>query len=208
MAGRIPYAMLFSCVLAALCLLAGASAPLSSPSGADLADLELTDLWDYSRSLRSILADGPTLFFICDPDVKECREGAVFFESRSRGIREAGIRPALIFRGRPPDVRSAVLKMGLDNPVYLDEDGRVIDSMLDQEVLPALLLAAPDGTVLKTVYGGGESLAGNIVQVIEHLTPEATPPEGAQAEKETSGRWKYLVAIAALVAVGVVIFAD
>jgi hypothetical protein len=98
--------------------------------------------------------------------------------------------------------------MGLDNPVYLDEDGRVIDSMLDQEVLPALLLAAPDGTVLKTVYGGGESLAGNIVQVIEHLTPEATPPEGAQAEKETSGRWKYLVAIAALVAVGVVIFAD
>jgi hypothetical protein len=98
--------------------------------------------------------------------------------------------------------------MGLKSPVFVDEEGRVIDSMLDQDILPALLLAAPDGTVIKTVYGGGESLAGNIGQVMEHATPEVAPPEGAQAEKETSGRWKYLVAIAAIAIIGVVIFAD
>ncbi len=203
----VPRPMSMSFVLTALSFAVVASAPLPSACAAELPDLELSDLWDYSRSLRSIVAEGPTLFFICDPGVKECREGAVFFESRSPSIREAGIRPALILRGRAPDVRSAVLKMGLKSPVFVDEEGRVIDSMLDQDILPALLLAAPDGTVMETVYGGGESLAGNIGQVIEHVTLDAAPPEVAQAEKETSGRWKYLVAIAAIAIIGVVIFA-
>jgi hypothetical protein len=208
MAERIHSARPLSYVLIALTFLVVTSASAPVPSAEELPDLELTDLWDSSRSLRSVAAQGTTLFFICDPGVKECREGAVFFESRASSMREAGIRPALIFRGKAPDVRSAVLNMDLDNPVYIDEDGHVIDSMLDQEVLPALLLAAPDGTVLKTVYGGGESLAGNIEQVIKPGTPEALPPQVARAGKEASGRWKYLVAAVALVVIGVVIFAE
>lgn len=173
----------------------------------ELPGLEVTDLWDYPESLSTIVAKGTTLFFICDPALKECREGAVFIESRAPGIREAGMRLALLLRGSGPDVRNAALQMDLDTPIYIDEDGRVIDSMLDQEILPALLLASHDGTVIETVYGGGESLAGNLERVLARGAPEPPPEKVAEPEKK-SGRWKYLLGAAAIIVIGILIFAD
>jgi hypothetical protein len=182
--------------------------PGSDLSAAELPDLEVKDLWDYPESLRAIVARGTTLFFICDPGVKECREGAVFIENRASSIREAGLRPVLLLRSSGPDVRSAALEMDLDTPIYIDEDGHVIGSMLSQDVLPALLLASPDGTIIDTVYGGGESLAGNLEQILMRETPEPPPPVVAEPEKESKGTWKLVAGIAALALIGLLIFAD
>lgn len=195
-------------VLMSLVVLLWASPLFSSLFAAELPDLDVTDLWDYPRRLRSIAAEGSTLFFICDPDVKECREGAVFFDSRVTSIREAGFRPVLLFSGKPADVRSAVLKMGLDSPVYVDEHGRAIESMMEQEVLPALLLAEGSGEVLDVVYGGGESLAGNIEQILALHAAEPPPPIPAEPQKKSHRTYKVLAALAVITAVGIIIFAD
>jgi len=202
---------------AAILLILGSLAPGlpgSDLSAAELPDLEVSDLWDYPQSLSTIVARGATLFFICDPGVKECREGAVFIENRAASIREAGFRPVLLLRSSGPDVRSAALEMDLGTPIYIDEGGDVIGSMLSQDILPALLLASPDGTILDTVYGGGESLAGNLGEILKREMPEPPPPVVAEPEvlaepeKEGSGTWKLLVGVAALALIGVLIFAD
>ncbi len=177
---------------------------------ARLPDLDVTDLWDYPRDLHSIAAQGTTLFFICDIDLKECREGAVFFESRARRIREAGIRPVMLLRGPAADVRSAALDMDLDLPVYIDPGGEVIAAVLGEGILPALLLVSPGGSVLATVYGGGESLAGNIEEAIRRAAPEAeaVPEREAEPVEKKSKTWKYLLGAAAVVLVGILILAD
>jgi len=191
-------------------VLAASALPLSSPAvGAELPDLDVKDLWDYPENLRSIVADGTTLFFICDPKVKECREGAVFIENRASGINEAGAKLVMLFRGGAAEVRSAALDMDLDSDIYIDEDGHVIDAVLDEDILPALLLVSSDGTVLEAVYGGGESLAGNIEQILRYEVPEPPPPPPAQVaepEKKGSGRWKYILGAAAVIVLGTLLF--
>jgi hypothetical protein len=181
----------------------------SCPSARELPDLEVSDLLDYPVNLRSIAARETTLFFICDPALKECREGAVFFESRARAIRQAGIRPVLLLRGKGPEVRNTVLNMGIGSPVYIDADGRAVAAMLDEDVMPALLLARPGGEVIETVYGGGESLAGNIQNLSQRESHEQEPPpRPAAAEKKGHGTYKLLAAIGALIIIGFIVFAD
>ena len=190
-------------------LLAAAIA-LSTPVGAgDLPDLDVTDLWDYPENLRAIVADGTTLFFICDPKVKECREGAVFIENRTPGITGAGAKLVMLFRGGAAEVRRAALDMDLDSDIYIDEDGHVIDALLDEDILPALVLVSSDGTVLEAVYGGGESLAGNIEQVLRYEAPQPPPPQVqvAKPEEKGSGKWKYILGAAAAVVLGTLLLA-
>lgn len=194
--------------MAALLLAVVASAVTALPgpgTAAELPDLEVTDLWDYPENLRSIAADGVTLFFICDPGVKECREGAVFIENRTESIRDAGAELVLLFRGAAADVRSAALDMDLDSDIYIDEGGHVIDAILDEEILPALLLVSSDGTVLESVYGGGESLAGNIERVLQREAPERPPTEVAQPGKKASNKWKWVMGAAIVMTIGAVI---
>jgi hypothetical protein len=95
--------------------------------------------------------------------------------------------------------------MDLDSDIYIDEGGQVIDAMLDEQVLPALLLVSPDGTVLQAVYGGGESLAGNIDRVLEREVPEPPPLQVARPEEEKSSKWKWILGTAAVVTVGALI---
>ncbi len=205
MTGRISAAGKSLPLLILLALL-GPAIPGSDAPAAELPDLEVTDLWDYSESLSGIVGEGMTLFFICDPQVKECREGAVFIENRAPSIREAGVRPVLLLRGSGPAVRNAALEMDLNTPIYIDGDGRVMDSMLDQDILPALLLVSHDGTIIETVYGGGESLAGNLERILMRAAPE--PPRQVVAAPEAgpgkkSRAWKILVGAAVLITIGV-----
>jgi hypothetical protein len=196
---------------AALLLFFALAAPaLPGPGAAagELPDVEVTDLWDYPENLLSIVAEGTTLVFICDPGVKECREGAVFIDSRARSIREAGARPVMLLRGAAADVRSAALDMHLDTPIYIDEAGDAIDGILDQEILPALILVSPDGTVLDTVYGGGESLAGNIEEILRRGSAEPPAPQVAGPEKKRSNAWKYALGAAAVIAAAAIILVD
>ena len=199
-----------------VCLAASAPAlPWSGLAAATLPDLEVTDLWDYPENLSAVVAGGTTLFFICDPAVKECREGAVFIENRASTIRERGVRPVMLMRGSGPDVRNAALEMDLDTPIYIDGDGSVIDSMLDQDILPALLLASGDGAIVETVYGGGESLAGNLDRILARPTPPPPPPvvaepepEPAEPEEKKSRTYKILLGVAAVIIIGAIILAD
>jgi hypothetical protein len=170
--------------------------PAASSCAEHLPDLAVADLWDAPHNLRAIAAEGSTLFFICDTAVKECREGAVFFDNRSSEIQRAGVLPVFIFRGDPADIRTAVLKMDLASPVYIDQGGRLIEKVLEHHILPALVLAAPDGSILETVYGGGESLAGNIETVLER-EPAQAPVETAGAQEKGTARWWKYAAIAA-----------
>ena len=182
------------------------------PSAGDPEGLVVLDLWDYPAEFSTIYEEGPALFFICDLGAKECREGAVFFESRAANIREAGVQPIFLFRGDPAVVRSTVLSMNLDTPVYIDRSGDVIDGILEQEVLPALMLAAPDGTGMKTVYGGGDSLAGNIERILLREEPESPPPRVAEPtagpEEKRKATYKLLLGAAAVIIIGVLILAN
>jgi hypothetical protein len=193
--------------LRAAVLLLAVAAVCSTALATELPDLEVTDLWDYPENLRDIVARGNTLFFICDPEVKECREGAVFIETRESSIYEAGLKLVLLFQGAPAEVRRAALDMDLDSDIYIDEDGQVIDAILDEGILPAILLVSQDGTVLDAVYGGGESLAGNIDQILQPETPQPPPAQVAQSEKEKSGKWKWAVAAMAVITIGAIILA-
>lgn len=183
---------------------------MSDPARAtELPDLDVTDLWDYPANLHSIAASGTTLFFICDPKVKECREGAVFIENRSSDIIAAGARLVMLFRGGAADVRRAALDMDLDSDIYIDEDGHVIEAILDEEILPALVLVSSGGAVLAAVYGGGESLAGNIEQVLRYEAPPPPPPQPqvARPEEKGPGKWKYILGAAAVIVLSALLFA-
>jgi hypothetical protein len=127
----------------------------------------LTDLWDSPYRLEDIGRDHPAILFICDIDLSVCREGAVFFDTRAGQIEERGFRAALIFLGRPADVREFALRTQLNLPIYIDSDRSVFNSLLGEKVLPALVLLDPGGRKVRTLYGGGESLEGNISALLQ-----------------------------------------
>ena len=146
----------------------------------------LTDLWDAPHRLDEIGQGMRMLLFICDPGLETCREGAVYFESRSASIRANRVKPICVFIGNPKDIREAVLALELRVPVFIDQEDQVFQLMLDQRVLPALALLEQDGTVVRTVYGGGESLDGNLKLLLH--------------EKPKRSYLKYVIAIAAVIA--------
>jgi hypothetical protein len=130
-------------------------------------DLLLTDLWDSPRSLDDICDGQATIMFICDTELTVCREGAVFFDTMADGIEAEGLRAVLVFTGPAAEARAFALKTRILHSIFVDSDGKVFDSLLDQEVLPALVLVDKDGRHLRTLYGGGESLDGNIAMLLE-----------------------------------------
>jgi len=138
-----------------------ATAPLCS------ATPSLTDLWDAAVDLPRLCAGDTTLLLVCDPGLATCREGAVYFDSKAGMIREQEVRPVIVLIGDPAGIRETVLDLDIRIPVFIDQSESVFRSILAERILPALVLMDPDGRVLETIYGGGDSLDGNIKALIE-----------------------------------------
>jgi hypothetical protein len=135
-------------------------AALAPPQVSAAEGPQLTDLWDAPQDIENICDGRRTLAFICDLEIKECREGAVYFDSQADLIRDHDIQPICIFTGQPSDVRAAVLNLDLGVPVYIDRGGTVFGTILEFEMVPAMVLFKGNGSTMRTAYGGGESLAG------------------------------------------------
>ena len=155
-------------------------------------DVVVSDLWDMPHDLHSICDGERTLLFVCDPKITTCREGAVHFDSQSRRIKARKIRPACIFTGSPREVRDAVLALDLSVPVYVGTDREVFGNLVDQKVLPAMVLLDRGGTVIKTLYGGGESLDYNLRILLE--------------EESRGGGLRLLLILVPLAVIGAVLF--
>lgn len=160
----------------------------------------LTDLWDAPVDLPRVCGGEATLLLICDPGVATCREGAVYFDSKAGMIRDEDVRPAIVLIGNPPDIRETVLDLDIRVPVYIDQRESVFGSILYQRILPALVLMDKDGRVLETMYGGGESLGGNIRTLIETGTGTET-----DAEEDDGFNW-WLIAVPVVVALAILPF--
>ena len=148
-------------VLLALSCLALLS-PLFAPGAAAQTDLVFTDLWDSPHRLGAICDGRATILFVCDAELSVCREGAVYFDMKAEEIEAQDLGAALVLTGQPAEARAFALRTGIDHAIFVDSDRRVFETLLDQEVLPALVLVDGEGLHLKTLYGGGESLEGNI----------------------------------------------
>jgi hypothetical protein len=144
------------------------TAPLPAQPVEEAPELVLTDLWDSPHRLADICRGRSTVFFVCDTELSLCREGAVFFDARADEIEARGLRAALIFTGQPAAVRDFALRAEVYHSVYVDSDLRVFDTLLDKKILPALVLVDGEGRHVKTLYGGGESLEGNISIMIDN----------------------------------------
>ena len=127
----------------------------------------LTDLWDGPVDLSRVCGGRETLLLICDPGVATCREGAGYFDSKAAMIKAGDIRPALILIGSPPEIRDVVLRLAIGVPVYIDATESVFESLLDKRILPALVLLDGGGEAVRSIYGGGDSLDGNIRALTE-----------------------------------------
>ncbi len=130
-------------------------------------DLVLADLWDSPHRLDDICNGKAAILFICDTGLAVCREGAVFFDTRAEEIEAKRLRAVLVIIARPAEARAFILKTGIDQPVFVDSDRRVFETLLDQDVLPALVLVDEEGRHVKTLYGGGESLEGNLLVMLD-----------------------------------------
>ena len=153
----------------------------------------LTDLWDAPVDLLRVCDGHATLLLICDPGLATCREGAVYFDSKAEMIRDEEVRPAIVLIGNPPDIRETVLDLDIRVPVFIDHGESVFESILNERILPALVLMDKDGQVLKTIYGGGESLDGNIRALIE--------AETETEEDEGFNWWLIMIPVAAALAI-------
>jgi hypothetical protein len=165
-------------------------------------ELVVRDLWDMPHSLESICNGQETLLFLCDLSISTCREGAVYFDNRADGIKAGGIRPVCVFVGKPSNIRQAVLNLDLALPAYIDERGLMYENLLDQKVLPALILLDGTGNVVRIVYGGGESLDHNLRIIMPIRTREDVDREAGK-----SRRWRWIAVLATAVAVGVLVLA-
>jgi hypothetical protein len=115
-----------------------------------------------SHTLKSICDGHRTLIFICNPNLSTCREGAVYFDSKAGRIEARRLRPVCLFIGHPEAVRTYVLALHLEVPVYIDPEGRAAEALLDQKILPAMALLDGNGNVIRAIYGGGQSLDNNL----------------------------------------------
>jgi hypothetical protein len=165
-------------------------------------DYVVHDLWDIPHTIESICNGQETLLFLCDLNASTCREGAVYFDSQSDSIKAAAVRPICVFIGKPIDVRQIVLNLDLKTPVYIDEDGLIYENLLDQKVLPALILLGETGSLIRIIYGGGESLDHNLWTVM---------PLRAEDDVDTgplkSRRWLWVVVLVSAAAVAALILA-
>jgi hypothetical protein len=169
----------------------------AAPTAADPA---LTDLWDAAVDLNRLCAGDTTLILVCDPGLATCREGAVYFDNKAGTIREAQVRPAIILIGDPAVIRETVLELDIRIPVFIDQGETVFGSILAERILPSLVLMDAEGRVLETIYGGGDSLDGNIKTLI------GTEPEIQAGTDEEGGFNWWLVAAPLLAALAILPF--
>jgi hypothetical protein len=179
------------------CVLIAVLTPWCASSGSS--GVEVSDLWDTPLTLGEVCNGAETLVFVCDLDLKQCREGAVYFDTRAEAIKARGFTPCCLFVGQPQEVRRHVLSLDLGIPAYIDSDGGIFKDVLDQRIMPALMLLDGNGNLVRTVYGGGESLDHNLALMLE---PEPAIEPGSQP----SGRgWLWILLPAAVVAAVVLI---
>lgn len=172
--------------------------PLHTCHGAP--EVEVSDLWDMPLTLGEVCNGTETLLFVCDLSLQQCREGAVYFDAQAKAIRANGFRPGCLFIGRPDEVRGYALALDLDVPVYIDSEARVFREMLDQRIMPVLVLLDGEGKLVRSVYGGGESLDHNLSLILER-EPVAEPAPGPSRSK-----W-LLLALAAAAVAAIAVFA-
>jgi hypothetical protein len=175
-------------------------AVLLVPAPLSFAAPALTDLWDADVNLTRICDGDTTLLLICDPGLATCREGVVYFDSKAGMIRDMEVRPAIIMIGEPAGIRETVLALDVRIPVFIDRSQSVFGSVLSERILPALVLMDADGRVLATMYGGGDSLDGNIKNLIGTGTGDET-----DAGEEGGFNW-WLVAIPLAAALAILPF--
>jgi hypothetical protein len=151
-------------------------------------------------TLGSVCNGKQTLLFVCDLGLQQCREGAVYFDTQAQAIRDRGFQPGCLFIGRPDEVRRYALALDLDVPVYVDTEAKVFRDVLDQRIMPVLMLLDGDGHLVRSVYGGGESLDHNVSLILE-------PERGTEPGPELSGRKWLWLAIGAAAVVALVLIA-
>ncbi|MFH1313452.1 MAG: hypothetical protein ABIJ00_09555 [Candidatus Eisenbacteria bacterium] len=139
-------------------------------------DTAVTDLWDMSHTLKSICNGRRTLIFLGDPGLITCREGAVYFDSKAGRVEARKIRPVCLFIGDPEAVRTYVLALHLEIPVYIDPEGRAYEALFNQKVLPAMALLDGEGNVVRTIHGGGQSLANNLEIILREQEAQKKEP--------------------------------
>jgi len=171
-----------------------ATAALSAPAPA------LTDLWDAAVDLPRLCAGDTTLLLVCDPGLATCREGAVYFDSKAGMIRDGEFRPVIVLIGDPAGIRETVLDLDIGVPVFIDKSETVFGSILAERILPALVLMDADGQVLETIYGGGDSLDGNIKALIGTETETQT-----ETREEGGFNW-WLIAVPVVAALAILPF--
>jgi hypothetical protein len=110
------------------------------------------------------------------------------------------IRPAIVLLGDPAGIRQTVLDLNVRIPVFIDRSESVFGSILTERILPALVLMDAEGRVLDTIYGGGDSLDGNIKALIG--TGTETPTETVE---EGGFNW-WLVAVPVVAALAILPF--
>lgn len=188
-------------IFMAAVILAAVIATLWGPCLAG-SDYVVHDLWDIPHTLESICKGQKTLLFLCDLKASTCREGAVYFDSQSDSIKAGAVRPICVFIGKPIDVRQAVLNLDLRTPVYIDEGGLIYEGLLDQKVLPAMILLDETGSLIRIIYGGGESLDHNLRTVMP-----ISAGDDVDTGPEKGHRWLWVVVLVSAAAVTALILA-
>ncbi len=136
----------------------------------DLSNFALVDLWDNSHKISEISQGKTLLIYLCKPELSECREGAIYFESLAFRIRAKGAEPICVFLGKPEQVRDVAVDLGLRMPVFIDPSGSFFGAALDQRILPALIAIDTKGRRIATVYGGGDALATNLDVILAKIS--------------------------------------
>ncbi len=167
---------------------------------------ELTDLWDAPVDLPVICRSETTLVLICDPGTATCREAAVYFDSKAEMIRDEGVRPAIILLGDPPAIRETVLQIDINIPVFIDTGESVFGTVLEERILPALVLMSAAGQIIDTIYGGGDSLDNNIRTLILTEVVAAADTAAVDVTEEDEGFNWWLVVVPVVVALAVLPF--
>ncbi len=149
-----------------------AFAGYASADQSGLNDLAVTDLWDVPHRLGEISAGRVLVIYFCKPEVEECREGAVYFDSQATRITAAGAKPICVFTGSPERIRDLALNLDLEIPIYVDS-GLIYQQVLEQKIVPAIIVFDRSGQKTIILYGGGESLATNLDSILGKISPHS-----------------------------------
>lgn len=139
-----------------------------------LGDLTIEDLWDNPHKVSEISEGKTLLIYICKPEIIECREGAIYFDTNAYRIRQVGARPVCVFLGNPENVREVAVSLSLRIPIFVDRNAFFFNKISDERILPAMVAIDKDGKRIAIVYGGGEALATNLERILDKISQDHT----------------------------------